>query len=122
MTVALHPILDGIDLVVFDTDGTLISCDAMGTGWARDLGPRLELAPRRPVAGDVYATIGFDPVANRIRAGGPMAVGTMGEIAELVGAVLRRWCPSVSAARRILAEAWVEPHPVQSAVPLAAPA
>ena len=116
---SLHPILDGIDVVVFDKDGTLISFEAMWTGWARDLGTRLELASRRPVAGDVFATIGFDPVSDRIRGGGPMAVGTMGEIQELVGAVLRRWCPSVSAARRILAEAWFEPDPVERAVPLA---
>ena len=115
----LHPILDGIDLVVFDKDGTLISFDAMWSGWIRDLGSRLELATRRPVAGDVFSTIGYDPVANRILPNGPMAVGTMGEIAEHVGAVLRRWCPSVSAARRILAEAWFEPDPVASAVPLA---
>jgi phosphoglycolate phosphatase len=119
MTAALHPILDGIDLVVFDKDGTLISFDAMWIEWARDLGTRLEIATRRPVAGDVFTTIGFDPVANRILAGGPMAVGTMGEIAELVGAVLRRWCPSVSAARRLLADVWSEPDPVELAVPLA---
>ena len=115
----LHPVLDGIDLVVFDKDGTLISFEAMWTGWVRDLGTRLELASRRPVAGDVFMTIGFDPVANRILPGGPMAVGTMGGIQELVGAVLRRWCPSVNAARRILAEAWFEPDPVEHAVPLA---
>jgi phosphoglycolate phosphatase len=119
MTARIHPILDGIDVVVFDKDGTLISFEAMWTGWARDLGTRLELASRRPVAGDVFTTIGFDPVSDRIRGGGPMAVGTMGEIQELVGAVLRRWCPSVSAARRILADAWFEPDPVERAVPLA---
>jgi HAD superfamily hydrolase (TIGR01509 family) len=118
MSVSVHPILDGIDLIVFDKDGTLISFDAMWGGWARDLGTRLELASRRPVAGDVFTTIGFDPTTNRILAGGPMAVGTMGEIAELVGAVLRRWCPSVNAARRVLAEAWFEPDPVERAVPL----
>src|SRR5206468_12543301 len=50
---------------------------------------------------------------------GPLAVATMGQIRELVGAVLRRWCPSVTAARRILAEAWFEPDPVERAVPLA---
>jgi phosphoglycolate phosphatase len=116
---ALHPILDGIDLVAFDKDGTLISFEAMWTGWALDLGNRLEIATRRPVAGDVFMAIGFDPVANRIHAGGPMSVGTMGGIAEIVGAVLRRWCPSVTAARRILADAWFEPDPVASAVPLA---
>jgi phosphoglycolate phosphatase len=119
MTTALHPILTGIDVVVFDKDGTLISFDAMWVGWARDLGTRLEIATRRPVAGDVFTTIGFDPVSNRIQSGGPLAIGTMGQISELVGAVLRRWCPSVNAARRILADAWFEPDPVASAVPLA---
>jgi phosphoglycolate phosphatase-like HAD superfamily hydrolase len=120
MTAAtLHPALEGIDLVVFDKDGTLISFEAMWAGWARDLGIRLELATRRPVAGDVFTTIGFDPVANRIQPGGPLAIETMAGIHELVAAVLRRWCPSVNAARRILAEAWFEPDPVALAVPLA---
>ena len=115
----LHPILDGIDLVVFDKDGTLISFEAMWAGWVRDLGTRLEIATRRPVAGDIFTTIGYDPVADRVQPGGPLAVATMARIEELVAAVLRRWCPSVSAARRILAEAWFEPDPVALAVPLA---
>jgi phosphoglycolate phosphatase-like HAD superfamily hydrolase len=115
----LHPILDDVDIVVFDKDGTLISFEAMWVGWARELGGRLELATRRPVAGDVYTTIGFDPTVGRVIPGGPLAVATMDGIRDLVGAVLRRWCPSVSAARRILAEAWYEPDPVATAVPLA---
>lgn len=115
----IHPILDGIEVVVFDKDGTLISFEAMWVGWTRDLGTRLELATRRPVAGDVFTTIGFDPVAERILPGGPLAIATMAEIQELIGAVLRRWCPSVNAARRILADAWFEPDPVTAAIPLA---
>ena len=115
----LHPVLDEVDLVVFDKDGTLISFEAMWSGWARELGTRLEVATRRPVAGDVFTTIGYDPVGDRIQPGGPLAIATMAGIHELVGAVLRRWCPSVSAARRILAEAWFEPDPVAMAVPLA---
>ncbi|MEO5941338.1 MAG: HAD family hydrolase [Candidatus Limnocylindrales bacterium] len=114
----VHPILTGIDLVVFDKDGTLISFEAMWGGWARDLGTRLEIATRRPVAGDIFTTIGFDPVANRVHPNGPLAIATMAAIQELVGAVLRRWCPSVGAARRILAEAWFEPDPVALALPL----
>lgn len=114
----LHPILDGIDVVVFDKDGTLISFEAMWSGWARELGTRLEIATRRPVAGDIFTTIGYDPVAGRVQSGGPLAIATMAGIEELVAAVLRRWCPSVSAARRILAEAWFEPDPVALAVPL----
>jgi phosphoglycolate phosphatase len=115
----LHPILDGIDLVVFDKDGTLISFHAMWGGWARALGTRLEIATRRPVAGDVFTTIGFDPVNDRVQVGGPLAIATMAEVEQLIGAVLRRWCPSVSAARRILSEVWFEPDPVADAVPLA---
>jgi phosphoglycolate phosphatase len=115
----LHPVLDAIEVVVFDKDGTLISFGAMWSGWARDLGSRLEMATRRPVAGDVFTTIGYDPVNDRVQPGGPLATDTMAGIHELIGAVLRRWCPSVSAARRILADAWFEPDPVALALPLA---
>jgi phosphoglycolate phosphatase-like HAD superfamily hydrolase len=115
----IHPALDGIDLVVFDKDGTLISFEAMWGGWIRRLVARLEDVTRRPLAGDVYAAIGFDPVAGAVLPGGPLAIDTMGRIEERVGAVLRRWCPSVPAARRALAEAWFEPDPVDLAVPLA---
>jgi phosphoglycolate phosphatase len=116
---ALHPALDKIELVVFDKDGTLISFEAMWSGWARELGSRLEVATRRPVAGDVFASIGYDPTTDRVLPGGPLALDTMAGIQERVGAILRRWCPSVSAARRILAEAWFEPDPVERALPLA---
>jgi len=115
----LHPALDGIELVVFDKDGTLISFDAMWSGWARELGSRLEIASRRPVAGDVFAAIGYDPVVDRVRPGGPLAIATMSQIEEVVAAVLRRWCPSVTAARRVVADAWFEPDPVALTVPLA---
>ncbi|HEX5824312.1 MAG TPA: HAD family hydrolase [Candidatus Limnocylindrales bacterium] len=115
---SLHPALTEIDLVVFDKDGTLISFEAMWGGWARRLGARLEDSTHRPVAGDVYAAIGFDPVGGRVLPGGPLAIDTMAGIEERIGAVLRRWCPSISAARRALAEAWFEPDPVELAVPL----
>ena len=115
----LHPALDGIELVVFDKDGTLISFEAMWSGWARELGSRLEVATRRPVSGDVFATIGFDPSSGRVLAGAPLAVATMAEIRETVAAVVRRWCPSVSAARRAVEAAWFEPDPVALAVPTA---
>jgi phosphoglycolate phosphatase-like HAD superfamily hydrolase len=113
----LSPLLDGIDLVVFDKDGTLIDFHAMWGGWALELGRRLDGATRRPVAGDVFAAIGFDPVSGRVRAGAPLAVATMGQIAETIAAVIRRWCPSIAAARRAVESAWFEPDPVATAVP-----
>jgi phosphoglycolate phosphatase-like HAD superfamily hydrolase len=115
----LSPLLDGIDLVVFDKDGTLIDFDAMWGGWATELGRRLEAATRRPVAGDVFATIGFDPVLERVRPGAPLAIATMSQIEEIVAAVIRRWCPNVAAARRAVETAWFEPDPVATAVPTA---
>jgi len=91
----------------------------MWGGWARELGTRLEAAARRPVAPDVFAAIGFDPSSGRVASGGPLAASTMAGIQETVAAVLRRWCPSVAAARRATEAAWFVPDPVALATPLA---
>jgi phosphoglycolate phosphatase len=91
----------------------------MWGGWALELGTRLEAAARRPVAPDVFAAIGFDPSTGRVASGGPLATSTMAGIEEVVSAVLRRWCPSVAAARRATEAAWFVPDPVALAVPLA---
>jgi phosphoglycolate phosphatase len=115
----LSPLLDEIDLVVFDKDGTLLDFHAMWGGWADELGRRLDGATRRPVAGDVFATIGFDPTTGRVQPGAPLAVATMAEIQEVIAAVVRRWCPSSAAARRAVEAAWFVPDPVATAVPLA---
>jgi phosphoglycolate phosphatase-like HAD superfamily hydrolase len=114
----LSPLFDEIDLVVFDKDGTLLDFHAMWGGWAVELGNRLDAATRRPVAGDVFATIGFDPSSGRVTAGAPLAVATMTEIREVFAAVIRRWCPSVAAARRAVDVAWFVPDPVATARPV----
>ena len=114
----LSPILDEIDLVVFDKDGTLLDFHAMWGGWAIELGRRLDGATRRPVAGDVFSTIGFDPTTGRVQPGAPLAVDTMAEIREVIAAVIRRWCPSTAAARSAVETAWFVPDPVATAVPL----
>jgi phosphoglycolate phosphatase-like HAD superfamily hydrolase len=113
----LSPLLDGIELVVFDKDGTLIDFHAMWGGWTLELGHRLDVATGRPVSGDVFATIGFDPTTGRVRSGAPLAVATMAETQEIVAAVVRRWCPNIAAARRAVAAAWFVPDPVATAVP-----
>jgi phosphoglycolate phosphatase len=111
-------LLEEIDAVVLDKDGTLFDFHAMWGGWARELGERLDVTVRRPVSPDVFATIGFDPSSARVAPGGPLAIGTMDEIESLVETVLRRWCPSIAAARRAAEAAWFEPDPVALAVPL----
>jgi phosphoglycolate phosphatase len=116
---ARQPLLDGIDVVIFDKDGTLIDFHAMWGGWARGLGDRLDAVIRRPVSLDVFAAIGFDPTSGRVAPGGELATDTMAGIEETVARVLRRWCPSISAARRATEAAWSNPDPVALAVPLA---
>jgi phosphoglycolate phosphatase len=91
----------------------------MWGGWARQLGTRLEASARRPVSPDVFTAIGFDPTTGRVAAGGPLASSTMAGIQDVVEAVLRRWCPSVAAARRATEAAWYLPDPVALATPLA---
>ena len=90
----------------------------MWGGWARQLGDRLDDVIRRPVSPDVYTTIGFDPTTGRVAPGGLLATGTMAGIEETVARVLRRWCPSIAAARRATASAWLVPDPAALAVPL----
>jgi phosphoglycolate phosphatase-like HAD superfamily hydrolase len=110
--------LTGIEVVIFDKDGTLIDFHAMWGGWARTLGDRLDSAIRRPVSPDVYATIGFDPSTGRVAPSGLLATGTMAGIEETIATVLRRYCPSIAAARRATQAAWFLPDPAD-AVPLA---
>jgi phosphoglycolate phosphatase-like HAD superfamily hydrolase len=110
--------LSGIDTVIFDKDGTLIDFHAMWGGWALDLGARLDATIRRPVSLDVFAAIGFDPATGRVSPRGELAAGTMAGIEETVARVLRRYCPSITAARRATAAAWSVPDPVALAVPL----
>ena len=88
----------------------------MWGGWAVELGRRLDGATRRPVAGDVFAALGFDPSSGRVLPEAPLAIGTMAGIREIVAAVIRRWCPNVGAARRAVDDAWFEPDPA-TAVP-----
>ena len=91
----------------------------MWGGWARELGASLEATTRRPVSPDVFATIGFDPTTGHVAAGGPLASATMAGIQDRVEAVIRRWCPSVAAARRATEAAWFVPDPAILATPLA---
>jgi phosphoglycolate phosphatase len=91
----------------------------MWGGWARGLGDRLDAVIRRPVSLEVFAAIGFDPTSGRVAPGALLATATMAGIEETVARVLRRWCPSISAARRATAAAWSIPDPIALAVPLA---
>jgi phosphoglycolate phosphatase len=112
-------LLRGIDLVVFDKDGTLIDFDAMWSPWIVELTARLERATGRPIAERLFAELGFDPVAGRTIPGGPLAVLPMAILREAVASLVVRGGASEAGAAAAVDEAWFVPDPVTTARPLA---
>lgn len=112
------PDLTGIDLVVFDKDGTLIDFDAMWAGWAIELARDLEAATGEPQAARLFAAIGFVPDAGRVAHGGPLAALSMAQLRRLTVEAVVASGRSQADAERIVAAAWRPPDPVQLAVPL----
>ena len=54
--------LRGMDLVIFDMDGTLIGFDHMWATWAVALGDRLSTAVGRDVRPSLFLCLGYDDV------------------------------------------------------------
>ena len=110
--------LAGIELVVFDKDGTLIEFDAMWAGWATDLAASLERAAGIPILDPLFGMLGFDAPTGRVLPGGGLAATPMARLRNqtrdlLVAAGLNG--PRADAA---LGEAWHAPDPVGLAHPL----
>ena len=111
--------LVGIDLVIFDKDGTLIEFDAMWGGWALGLAADLKQATGAAIDSGLLEMLGVDPATGQILPGGGLAATSMARLRErtrqlLVAAGLTR-----QAADRILEGAWHAPDPVVLARPLA---
>ena len=112
------PSLAGLDLVVFDKDGTLIEFHAMWGGWVGQLADRLEAAAGRPLREELFRAIGFDGATGRADPHGGLAAMPM--------AVLRRFTVDVvveagldrPAAEGAVARAWHPPDPVALARPV----
>jgi phosphoglycolate phosphatase-like HAD superfamily hydrolase len=112
--------LAGIDLVVFDKDGTLIDFDVMWGGWAESLADRLEVSLDHPIRTDLHRRIGYDTKLRRTKPGSPLAATPMAELrllaADVVASSTGR---SPAAAADAVEEAWRPPDPVLLAQPLA---
>jgi phosphoglycolate phosphatase-like HAD superfamily hydrolase len=111
--------LDGIDLVVFDKDGTILDFGRMWASWAEDLAARLRPGTGLAIETALFAMLGYDPQARIVRPGGGLAATPMARLRErtadvLVGAGLSR-----AEAERALGTAWHAPDPVALAHPLA---
>jgi phosphoglycolate phosphatase-like HAD superfamily hydrolase len=110
--------LTGIDLVIFDKDGTLIDFHAMWGGWVSDLGRDLAATTGSPIAEALRLRLGVD-VSGRILAHGALAATPMARLRELVVEFLRERGSSAADSERAVASAWRPPDPLSLAHPLA---
>jgi phosphoglycolate phosphatase len=110
--------LDGIDLIIFDKDGTLIDFGRMWAGWAETLAASLGAAAGRPVDEPLFAMLGYDPVARAVRVGGGLAATPMARLRERTVTVLVDAGLTDAEAERAVAAAWHAPDPVALAHPI----
>jgi phosphoglycolate phosphatase len=110
--------LDGIDLVIFDKDGTLIEFHAMWSGWAVALAEDLERVTGRAIREPLYAMLGYDPAAGRAIGRGRLAATPMARIREATADVLREAGVPAQTVGSALDAAWHPPDAVALARPV----
>lgn len=110
--------LAGIELVIFDKDGTLIDFHAMWGGWMSDLGRDLTTVTGSPIGEALRRAMGVD-ASGRVLAHGALAATPMARLRELVVELLRERGSSTADAERAVASAWRPPDPLSLARPLA---
>jgi len=109
---------DGIDLVVFDKDGTLIDFDRMWSGWSAALVHRLAEATHPSLVGPLSRALGLD-TADRIVPGSALAATPMGHLRALAVETLIGAGLTPASAEVAVAASWDPPDPVALAHPLA---
>jgi phosphoglycolate phosphatase-like HAD superfamily hydrolase len=111
--------LEGIDLLVFDKDGTLIEFHHMWGGWVDELARRLGRRTGIGLGDSLYALLGVDRATGLVDPHGLLAATPMSRIRELVGDALVDAGLSPTAADSAVAGAWHAPDPVDLARPTA---
>jgi len=109
--------LEGIELVIFDKDGTLIEFHPMWGGWVGKLGERLSKATGRPLVEQLFSLMGVDRGSGVVHPHGLLAATPMSRLRELVVRALVDEGVPPDAARRAVAAAWHAPDPVATATP-----
>jgi phosphoglycolate phosphatase len=110
--------LEGIDLVVFDKDGTLIDFQAMWGGWVRTLAADLTQSTGLEVTGMLLDLLGVDQATGLVQAHGLLAATPMARIREVVVDAVASLGLGEAAAEPAVAAAWHAPDPVELAHPL----
>lgn len=111
-------LLDGIDLIIFDKDGTLIEFDLMWGAWVDALARRLEVAAELPLRQGLYPLLGVDPATGLVHAHGLMAATPMSRIREVVEAFVAEAGAGPATAAVAVDAAWHAPDPVALAQPV----
>lgn len=111
--------LAGIELVVFDKDGTLIDFDRMWSGWSADLVRKLVAVAGDRTRAPLVEALGLDPEGEQVIPGSPLAAWPMARLRELTVATLIAAGLSDGAAEDAVARSWQPPDPVALAHPLA---
>jgi phosphoglycolate phosphatase len=112
-------LLEGVDLLVFDKDGTLIDFHAMWGGWVLDLATDLDRLTGIELSDDLRAVLGVDRATGMVDPHGLLAATPMARIrSHVVDAVVARGVPR-RRAEAAVADAWRAPDPVGLARPLA---
>jgi phosphoglycolate phosphatase len=111
--------LAGIELVVFDKDGTLVEFDAMWMPWVTEVASRLEATTGLELAAPFFETVGYDAATGRTIPGGGLSGAPMSQLQEQTVDLLRDHGLDTDAAEAAVDAAWFIPDPVATAHPLA---
>jgi phosphoglycolate phosphatase len=118
MATASVDLLDGIDLLIFDKDGTLIEFHLMWGAWVDALASRLETASGLALREGLYPLLGVDPATGRVHAHGLLAATPMSRIRDVVQAHVAEAGAGPALAAMAVASAWHAPDPVALAQPV----
>lgn len=110
--------LEGIELVVFDKDGTLIDFQAMWGSWVRTLAEDLTRSTGHDVTGLLFDLLGVDRTTGLVHSHGLLAATPMARIREVVVEAVASAGPGQATAQSAVAAAWRAPDPVELAHPL----
>ncbi|MBA3236430.1 MAG: HAD family hydrolase [Chloroflexi bacterium] len=111
-------LLEGIDLVAFDKDGTIIEFGPMWSGWAVTLADGLEAAAGRSIRTPLFEMLGYDAGTGTVVPGGALAATPMARLRERTEAVLVAAGLPAAEAKRVLDRTWHAPDPVAQARPI----
>ena len=111
-------LLDGIDLLVFDKDGTLIEFHLMWGTWLDALARRLEAASGLRLRDGLYPLLGVDAATGLVHAHGLLAATPMSIIRDVVEDHLAGVGAGPQGAAAALDVAWHAPVPVALAQPV----